>query len=263
MAVVILHAESEEPEAEVLARACERRGLFLELETGARPGRPWRPDDVCVALLGPDWPLRAGAQQRLRRGFDASLEARLAPALLDGAIAPFGWRDLAPAPAGAGLAEMLLHAAPGAPASPTAVAQDAPARRQVLLLCSRTGAGEAEDLRASLEQAGTPVQVLGPDAPGAQARAALAQARACVLLLDGEAAESDGMRRWVHLLQRVRAPWLAAARDGLWREKPLAAHLRGVRQVELGRLAGGARPAALRRALARLPAPASGRGAAR
>lgn len=260
MAVVILHAESEALEAEALAKACERRGLFLELDNGAWLGRVWRPQDVCVALLRPEWNQRQGAAGRLRRAFDAAVEARLVPAPMEGAIVPFGWRDLPAAPLQWNtLADMLLACTRNAPAEAPVAAQAASGRR-VVLLRSRAGAAEAEDLRNALQPRGISLQILGPDAPGPMARVALAEAEAAIVLLDGEGAESDAMRRWVHLLEGQGAPpWLVAARDALWLDKPLAGHVARARRVDLARLHGADRPEALRRAIARLPARKKGR----
>lgn len=259
MAVVILHAESEALEAEALAKACERRGLFLELDNGAWLGRVWRPQDICVALLRPEWSQRQGAAGRLRRAFDAAVEARLVPAPMEGAIVPFGWRDLPPAPLQWNtLADMLLASTRGPPAEEPAIGRAASGRR-VVLLRSRTGGAEAQDLCAALQPRGIDLQIWGPEAPGPAARQALAGAEAAVLLLDGEGAESDALRRWVHLLEGHGPPWLVASRDALWHDKPLAGHVERVRRVDLGRLPGGERAEALRRALARLPARKKGR----
>lgn len=255
MAAVILYAPAAELEAEGLARACERRGVFIELETGLQAARPWRAEDICVALVTPGWSEQAGAVARERRAFDAATDARLLPVRLDGAIVPFGWRDLpAGAPPWAALAERLLHFGPAAqPALPGEAPAPRPRGRSVLLLGSRAAGPEAADLAHALKRSGHGVDFAGPDASGARMHAALAIADAAVVLLNAEAGQSDGMRRWLHLLRRERLPHLCAAIDSLWRQAPLSAHLGKVRCIDLERLPGHARGARLAGAVAGLP----------
>lgn len=254
MAVVILYAPAAELEAEALARACERRGVFIELETGMRVGRPWRPEDVCVALLTPGWEEHPGGDYRLRRAFDAAVDARLAPTPLEGALTPFGWRDLpVGAPPWPSFAESLLHPGPAAQPAPAAGPPAKVQRRQVILLSTRAAAAEAADLARALKRHGHGVDFAGPDASGARMRAALDTIDAAVLLLNSEAGQSDGMRRWLHLLTRERMPLLCASVDSLWRDAPLSVHLGNAKRIDLGRLPGAVRGERLARAVAGLP----------
>lgn len=254
MAVIILHAPTDGGEAEALARACERRGVFLELETGARQGRPLRSEDTLIALLSPAEAEAPHAAARRRRGFDAALDARLLPAALPGALAPFGWRDLPAAGSDwAALAEALLRPAPRA--EPAVTMAEAPLRggRQALLIHTRAGRLEAADLAIALRRGGWAVDLAGADSSGARMRASLEACDAAAMLLNAEAGHSDGMRRWLYAIARERAPLLAADLDGLWRQLPLSEHLAGVRRIDLNRLPGDARGPALLKALQALP----------
>jgi len=274
MAAVILYAPEAESEAESLARACERRGVFIELETGQKPGRPWRPEDVCVALLTRHWaepPARGShrgavraaprtadvkaASARLRRAFDAVVDARLLVAPLAGALTPFGWRDQpVGAPPWAQVADRLLDFGPVAqPAMAPATSPPKPNGRSVLVLASRTAGPEAADLARALKHQGFGVDIAGPEVGGARMRGALAEADAAALLLNAEAGQSDGMRRWLHLLHRERVPHVLASVDSLWRQAPLSEHLGRARRVDLGRLPGEERGARLAKAIAALP----------
>ncbi|MGE3250986.1 MAG: toll/interleukin-1 receptor domain-containing protein [Hyphomonadaceae bacterium] len=94
MTVFIAHAAADQPAADALQHYLERRGHFVEHETGERPGRPLQTGDSLVALWSKD---SAFDHHRLafeKRALDAWADGRLVFVKLDHHFAPVGLRDL-------------------------------------------------------------------------------------------------------------------------------------------------------------------------
>ncbi len=94
MTVFITYAPQDAAAAESLERFLERRGLFVELETGERGFRPLQFTDVVVVLHSKD---SVFSTQRLmveKRALDAWAEQKLIFVKLDHNFAPVGLRDL-------------------------------------------------------------------------------------------------------------------------------------------------------------------------
>lgn len=142
MTIFITHAAADRPVAEALEKFLERRGLFVELEDGARGFRPIGAQDCLVALWSKD---TAFSPQRLlleRRTLDAWADGKLALVKLDHSFAPVGLRDLKAIEASfepqrdiawAAIAKFAQEQAkgvpPAAPAPMTAPAPAPPAKR--------------------------------------------------------------------------------------------------------------------------------------
>ncbi len=272
MAMILLHAARDEASAEALARACERRGMFVEVETGRRAGRPFKPEDHCVAVLSKAEASDGLALARRKRGFDASTQAKLSLLPLEeGLHVPFGWRDLArfapPELGGAWgeLAGRLQAIAPVTAPVPAFVEAHpeqkrsalmglgVPLRRVALIGCKSTQV-EADSLREALLLRGMRGTIAAAEAPGSQISALLADMDMAAILLSAEAGASDGMRRWLYAAGRLGMPALGVMVDELWRDAPLADHLGKIILLPLHRLAGerrGGQLAARCRALPR------------
>ncbi|MDX2238146.1 MAG: TIR domain-containing protein, partial [Hyphomonadaceae bacterium] len=94
MTIFIAHAEADRAAAEALERHLERRGQFVELETGERGFRPLQSADSVVLLVSKDsvfspWRLRWEA-----RALEAWADGKLVVVKLDHAFSPVGLRDL-------------------------------------------------------------------------------------------------------------------------------------------------------------------------
>ncbi len=273
MAIFLLHAARDEAPAEALARACERRGLFVEVETGRRATRAFKPEDHCIALLSLAESLDSLAPARRRRAFEACTQAKLSLLLLeDGLRLPFGWRDLqrlAPPELGGAWSELALtlQADPQpvmvAPTGkgetlsavlPAGQKQFSPPRRRVVLITCKSTLAEAESLSEALMVRSQRGVIAPADALGPQIGAMLAEIDIAVFLLSAEAGASDGMRRWLHGAARAGIPMLGVMVDALWLQAPLADHLERIIVLPLHRLPGdrrGAQLAARCRALPR------------
>jgi hypothetical protein len=94
MTVFISHAAADAPAAEALQKFLERRGLFVERETGERGFRPLRSNDVVIALWSKDSVFSPYRLQAEKRALDAWAEDRLILVKLDHHFAPVGLRDL-------------------------------------------------------------------------------------------------------------------------------------------------------------------------
>ncbi|MGE3867017.1 MAG: TIR domain-containing protein, partial [Hyphomonadaceae bacterium] len=94
MTVFILHSEPDHALVNALARAVERRGHFVELETGERVGRPLQGQDALILFWSQamaDDPSRLAGE---RRALDAWADGRLVIVAADDAPRPVGVRDL-------------------------------------------------------------------------------------------------------------------------------------------------------------------------
>jgi hypothetical protein len=94
MTVFLAHVEADVEAAEALAKAIERRGLFVEHEDGERVGRALQGKDALVLL----WSAASAEDvHRLaleRRALDAWADGKLVLVALDSASRPVGLRDL-------------------------------------------------------------------------------------------------------------------------------------------------------------------------
>ncbi|MBT9445413.1 MAG: TIR domain-containing protein [Hyphomonadaceae bacterium] len=95
MTVFIAHAEADRPAAEALEKFLERRGLFVELETGERGFRPVQSSDTVVALWSKDTTFSPYRLLFEKRTMEAWADEQLVMIKLDHAFAPVGLRDLA------------------------------------------------------------------------------------------------------------------------------------------------------------------------
>lgn len=259
MAIFLLHAARDEASAEALARACERRGLFVEVETGRRAGRAFKADDHCIAMLSIAEAKDPLSSARHRRAFDACTQAKLSLLLLEEGLGiPFGWRDLQrltpPELGGAwgGLAASLqaapAHGVTGSgdgesasqPASVVAQRQSAPRRRVALVSCKSTLV-EAESFREALSVRGMRGWIAPADATGPQIGGLLADMDMAVALLSAESGAHDGVRRWLYGAHRAGMPVLGVMVDSLWQDAPLADHLGKIPILPLHRLPGDRR----------------------
>lgn len=94
MTVFIAHAEADRPAAEALEKFLERRGLFVELETGERGFRPVQGADIVVALWSKDTTFSPYRLLFEKRTMEAWADEQLVMIKLDHAFAPVGLRDL-------------------------------------------------------------------------------------------------------------------------------------------------------------------------
>ncbi len=95
MTVFIAHAEADRPAAEALEKFLERRGLFVELETGECGFRPVQGADTVVALWSKDTTFSPYRLLFEKRTMEAWADEQLVLIKLDHAFAPVGLRDLA------------------------------------------------------------------------------------------------------------------------------------------------------------------------
>ncbi|MBL8550151.1 MAG: toll/interleukin-1 receptor domain-containing protein [Hyphomonadaceae bacterium] len=94
MTVFIAHAEPDQAVAEQLQTFLERRGLFVERESGQMVGRPLQHGDTLVALWSKASPFSPFRLQFEKRALDAWADGRLIFVKLDHQFAPVGLRDL-------------------------------------------------------------------------------------------------------------------------------------------------------------------------
>ena len=94
MTVFIAHAEADRPAAEALEKFLERRGLFVELETGERGFRPVQGADTVVALWSKDSVFSPYRLLFEKRTLEAWADEQLVMVKLDQAFSPVGLRDL-------------------------------------------------------------------------------------------------------------------------------------------------------------------------
>jgi TIR domain len=95
MTVFIAHAEADRPAAEALEKFLERRGLFVELETGERGFRIVQGADTVVALWSKETTFSPYRLLFEKRTLEAWADEQLVLIKLDHAFAPVGLRDLA------------------------------------------------------------------------------------------------------------------------------------------------------------------------
>lgn len=94
MTVFIAHAEADREAAEALGKFLERRGLFVEMETGERGFRHVQWTDTVVALWSKNTAFSPYRLQFEKRTLEAWAEDQLVMVKLDHAFAPVGLRDL-------------------------------------------------------------------------------------------------------------------------------------------------------------------------
>lgn len=94
MTVFIAHAPKDAPAAEALEKYLERRGLFVERETGERGFRFAQPRDAIVVLWSRDTVFTPYRLQIEKRALDAWADEQLIFVKLDHHVAPVGLRDL-------------------------------------------------------------------------------------------------------------------------------------------------------------------------
>jgi hypothetical protein len=94
MTVFIAYAPKDAPAAEALEKYLERRGLFVERETGERGFRIVQPRDAVVVLWSRDSVFSPHRLQMERRALDAWADQQLILVKLDAHVAPVGLRDL-------------------------------------------------------------------------------------------------------------------------------------------------------------------------
>lgn len=94
MTVFIAHAEADREAAEALGKFLERRGLFVEMETGERGFRHVQWTDTVVSLWSKDTMFSPYRLQFEKRTLEAWAEDQLVMVKLDHAFAPVGLRDL-------------------------------------------------------------------------------------------------------------------------------------------------------------------------
>lgn len=94
MTVFIAHAEADREAAEALGKFLERRGLFVETETGERGFRQVQFSDTVVVLWSKETTLSPHRLHFEKRTLEAWAEAQLVMVKLDHAFAPVGLRDL-------------------------------------------------------------------------------------------------------------------------------------------------------------------------
>ncbi|MDZ4775856.1 MAG: toll/interleukin-1 receptor domain-containing protein [Alphaproteobacteria bacterium] len=95
MTVFIAHAEADRAAAEALEKFLERRGLFVELETGERGFRHVQHADTVVALWSKDTVFSPYRLLFEKRTMEAWADEQLVMVKLDHAFSPVGLRDLA------------------------------------------------------------------------------------------------------------------------------------------------------------------------
>lgn len=94
MTVFIAHAEADREAAEALGKFLERRGLFVEMETGERGFRHVQWTDTVVALWSKGAMFSPYRLLFEKRTLEAWAEDQLVMVKLDHAFAPVGLRDL-------------------------------------------------------------------------------------------------------------------------------------------------------------------------
>lgn len=94
MTIFIAHAPQDAAAAASLETHLERRGLFVETETGERGFRPLQFTDVVVMLISKDSVFSPYRLQFEKRALDAWAEQKLILVKLDHNFAPVGLRDL-------------------------------------------------------------------------------------------------------------------------------------------------------------------------
>lgn len=94
MTVFIAHSAADMDAAELIAKAIERRGLFVEHEGGERVGRDLVEQDALVLVWSGAMAADANHLVIERRALDAWADGRLILVGLDGAAPPLGLRDL-------------------------------------------------------------------------------------------------------------------------------------------------------------------------
>lgn len=94
MTVFIAHAPKDAPAAEALEKFLERRGLFVERETGERGFRFFQPRDAVVVLWSRETLMAPHRLQIENRALDAWADGQLIFVKLDHHVAPLGMRDL-------------------------------------------------------------------------------------------------------------------------------------------------------------------------
>lgn len=94
MTIFITHAPQDEAAALSLEKFLERRGLFVEMEDGARGFRPLQFSDVVIVLHSKDVVFSPYRLRMEQRALDAWAEQKLIFVKLDHNFAPVGLRDL-------------------------------------------------------------------------------------------------------------------------------------------------------------------------
>jgi hypothetical protein len=94
MTVFIAHAQKDASAAEAVTKYLERRGLFVEPETGERGFRFAQARDAVVVLWSRETVFSPFRLQMERRALDAWAEQQLILVKLDHHVAPVGLRDL-------------------------------------------------------------------------------------------------------------------------------------------------------------------------
>lgn len=94
MTVLIAHAEADRAAAEALEKFLERRGLFVELETGERGFRIAQPSDTIVLLVSKETVFSPYRLLMEKRALEAWADEQLVLVKLDHAFSPVGLRDL-------------------------------------------------------------------------------------------------------------------------------------------------------------------------
>lgn len=94
MTVFLAHVEADLEAAEALAKAVERRGLFVEHEDGEHVGRALQAKDALVLFWSAASAQDAHRLSLERRALDAWADGKLVLVALDGASRPVGLRDL-------------------------------------------------------------------------------------------------------------------------------------------------------------------------
>ena len=169
MTVFIAHAESDRAVAEALEKFLERRGLFVELETGERGFRVAQASDTVVALWSKDTAFSPYRLLLEKRALEAWADEKLALVKLDHNFISVGLRDL---PAIDASFEAQRDIAWAAVAK---LGQDGPARA-----ASASGARERARVPAGMSPG--PAQRSKVAAPRAPAKQANSAAFAVILL---------------------------------------------------------------------------------
>ena len=94
MTIFIAHTNADDDAAESLAKAVERRGLFVEHEGGEIVGRPLQENDALILIWSEATPYDPDRLVMERRALDAWADGRLVLVTLDEYDLPVGLRDL-------------------------------------------------------------------------------------------------------------------------------------------------------------------------
>ncbi|MBI1251065.1 MAG: TIR domain-containing protein [Alphaproteobacteria bacterium] len=94
MTIFIAHADADLAAAEALERHLERRGQFVELETGERGFRPLQRMDAVILLVSKESVFSPWRLRWEKRALDAWADGKLVVVKLDHAFSPVGLRDL-------------------------------------------------------------------------------------------------------------------------------------------------------------------------